>query len=298
MELGGPQLPCRDRGVGQPLRSGHAGPARGLLGSDRRAPPLPRCTHPARCLRRGGPRRPHGCRLRSAQHADRAAPHGWKPPARQRRRAYTGKCLRGARRPDGSQVIVLSGVRHADAVLTVDALHAQRAHTTYLVVERGAHYLLTVKNSQPTLAAQLRALPWRDAPVLHRTTDRGHGREKVREVQVVTVDNLLFPPPSRHRGSAAAAAAAAWARRSGRTRPSTRSPAWPRSAISSAARSPWPAGLTSPADAVPTPAPPQPSPCTAPLDQTGYSRTAPGPCNTPVMNGSYFSLAPCLTVQA
>jgi hypothetical protein len=94
-----------------------------------------------------------------------------------------GKCLRGAKRPDGSQVFVLSAVRHGDgitlasreigaktneipefqplldqlddadlkgAVVTADALHAQRAqrdHATYLH-ERGAHYLLTIKNNQ------------------------------------------------------------------------------------------------------------------------------------------------------
>lgn len=80
-----------------------------------------------------------------------------------------------------------------DAVITVDALHAQKDHARYLVEQRDAHYLLSVKNNQPTLADQLRTLPWKEVPVLDRSRTRGHGREEVREVKVVTVDGLLFP---------------------------------------------------------------------------------------------------------
>lgn len=138
-----------------------------------------------------------------------------------------GKCLRGAVRADGSRAFVMTAVRHgdaltaalreigaktneilefaalldaaddtdlADAVVTVDALHAQNEHARYLVEDRGAHYLLSVKNNQPTLAGQLRALPWKDVPVLDRSRDRGHGREEVRAVKVCSVDGLLFPP--------------------------------------------------------------------------------------------------------
>lgn len=136
-----------------------------------------------------------------------------------------GKCLRGARRPDGSQVFVLSAVRHGDdttlasreigaktneipefhpllhqvddadlagAVITADALHARHAHATYLC-ERGAHYLLTIKNNQRGQARQLHRLPWKEVPVIHRGDARGHGRHEQRHVQVVTVDGLLFP---------------------------------------------------------------------------------------------------------
>lgn len=81
----------------------------------------------------------------------------------------------------------------ADAAVTVDALHAQKEHARYLVEQRGAHCLLSVKNNQHTLARQLRNLPWSKTPVLHRSRGRGHGREEKREVQVVTVDRLLVP---------------------------------------------------------------------------------------------------------
>jgi hypothetical protein len=45
------------------------------------------------------------------------------------------------------------------AVVTADALHAQKSHADYLVLARGAPYLLTVKGNQPGLSAQLKALP-------------------------------------------------------------------------------------------------------------------------------------------
>ncbi|MFJ9445907.1 hypothetical protein ACIRRH_29230 [Kitasatospora sp. NPDC101235] len=37
-------------------------------------------------------------------------------------------------------------------MITVDAMHAQKEHARYLVEDRHAHYLLSVKNNQPTLA--------------------------------------------------------------------------------------------------------------------------------------------------
>jgi hypothetical protein len=43
---------------------------------------------------------------------------------------------------------LLDPVDLADAVVTADALHAQRGHADYLVLKRGAHYLLTVKGNQ------------------------------------------------------------------------------------------------------------------------------------------------------
>jgi predicted transposase YbfD/YdcC len=81
-----------------------------------------------------------------------------------------------------------------DAVVTADALHAQRDHADYLVLERGAHHLLTVKGNQPGLHHQLTALPWRDVPPAHTCRGRGHGRIEHRTVKVVTVaTGILFP---------------------------------------------------------------------------------------------------------
>jgi predicted transposase YbfD/YdcC len=81
----------------------------------------------------------------------------------------------------------------ADAVITADALHAQRDHATYLA-GRGAHYLLIVKRNQPSLHAQLAALPWRDVPKAYDKRERGHGRTERRTLKVTAVAaGLAFP---------------------------------------------------------------------------------------------------------
>lgn len=173
-----------------------------------------------------GGRTPEGLREREQRRADRTARREPRPARKRQVFAADGKCLRGAKRPDGSQVYVFSAVRHhdaltvaarevgaktneipefkplmedipdeelRDAVITLDALHAQREHARYLVEERDAHYLLSVKGNQKHLAKQLKSLPWKQIPVLHRTTERGHGREEIRELQVASVNGLLFP---------------------------------------------------------------------------------------------------------
>jgi predicted transposase YbfD/YdcC len=81
----------------------------------------------------------------------------------------------------------------AGAVITADALHAQREHATYLA-GRGAHYLLIVKRNQPSLHTQLAALPWRDVPKAHDKAERGHGRTERRTLKVTSVAaGLAFP---------------------------------------------------------------------------------------------------------
>jgi hypothetical protein len=73
-------------------------------------------------------------------------------------------------------------------------LHAQRGHADYLVLERGAHYLITVKANQPALHRQLKALPWKQVPAAHTSAGRAHGRVEQRTVKVVTVaTGIVFP---------------------------------------------------------------------------------------------------------
>jgi hypothetical protein len=102
--------------------------------------------------------------------------------------AVDGKTLRGAVREDGTQVHLLSaflqgqGVTIAQReipaktneipeikpllaplnlrarVVTADALHTQRESARFLVEDKQAHYLFTVKENQPTLYADLSAL--------------------------------------------------------------------------------------------------------------------------------------------
>jgi predicted transposase YbfD/YdcC len=94
-------------------------------------------------------------------------------------------------------------------VITADALHTQREHAEFLVTGKHAHYILIVKNNQPSLYAQLKNLPWRDIPAGHRQRDRGHGRAEHRTLQAATVTaGLSFP----HAAQATPAQLAGWIR--------------------------------------------------------------------------------------
>jgi predicted transposase YbfD/YdcC len=89
--------------------------------------------------------------------------------------------------------VLLDRIDITGAVITADAMHAQRGHAIYLA-GRGAHFLLTVKRNQPGLHAQLAALPWRQVPVAHDARERGHGRAERRTLKVTAVTaGLAFP---------------------------------------------------------------------------------------------------------
>lgn len=135
-----------------------------------------------------------------------------------------GKAVRGAIQPDGRAVHLLAAVPHeVPAVLaqrdvahktneitqlkplldplnltgcavTLDALHCQRETARYLVEDKGAAYVFTaVKDNQPTLFAQLDALPWATVPIGHTSHDRGHGRDEKRTIQVLPAPEGIFP---------------------------------------------------------------------------------------------------------
>ena len=80
---------------------------------------------------------------------------------------------------------LLAGVGLAGVVLTADALHTQTGTAAYLVEELHADYVLTVKRNQKTLFAQVKALPWAQAPTLATTRDHGHGRAETRTVKAI-----------------------------------------------------------------------------------------------------------------
>jgi predicted transposase YbfD/YdcC len=135
-----------------------------------------------------------------------------------------GKAVRGAIQPDGRAVHLLAAMAHeVPAVLaqrdvahktneitqvkplldpleltgwavTLDALHAQRETARYLVEDKGAAYVFTaIKDNQPTLFAQLDALPWTSVPIGHTSHNRGHGREEKRTIQVLPAPEGIFP---------------------------------------------------------------------------------------------------------
>jgi predicted transposase YbfD/YdcC len=135
-----------------------------------------------------------------------------------------GKTVRGAMQPDGRAVHLLAAMApEVPAVLaqrnvtpktneitqvkplleplnltgwavTLDALHAQRETARYLVKDKGAAYVFTaIKDNQPTLFAELDALPWTTVPIGHTMHDRGHGRQEKRTIQVTPAPDGIFP---------------------------------------------------------------------------------------------------------
>lgn len=68
-------------------------------------------------------------------------------------------------------------------VITADALRMQTGHAHYLE-GRGAHYIFTVKRSQPTLLKQLSSAPWEK--ISHRGPHEGHGRQIIRTIKRAT----------------------------------------------------------------------------------------------------------------
>lgn len=135
--------------------------------------------------------------------------------------AIDGKTVRGARRGDGRQVHLLSALDTSTGVVlaqvtvaaksneipaftpllnavqavlgslngllfVADALHTQVNHATEIAA-RGAHLLIPAKGNQPTLHAQLKALPWAQIPIGHQTRETGHGRRETRTVKAITL---------------------------------------------------------------------------------------------------------------
>ncbi len=88
---------------------------------------------------------------------------------------------------------LLDGLDLRRTVVTSDAMHTQREHVDYLVTVKHAAYICVVKRNQPHLYRQLKALPWREVPVGDATRGRGHGRDEIRRLQVLTVADLPFP---------------------------------------------------------------------------------------------------------
>jgi hypothetical protein len=108
--------------------------------------------------------------------------------------AVDGKTLRGAMQDDGRAVHLFAAMVHDDgavvaqrevdhktneitelrplldgldlegAVVTADALHAQRDHARFLVEDKGADYVFTVKGNQPSLLDGLEGLYYESFP--------------------------------------------------------------------------------------------------------------------------------------
>jgi hypothetical protein len=89
---------------------------------------------------------------------------------------------------------VLGSLDIEGAWVSADALHTQMDTARFLVQDKKAPYLLTVKLNQPTLYAGCRRLPWGKATAKYYDRTEGHGRKETRVVQVLTVSHPDFPP--------------------------------------------------------------------------------------------------------
>ncbi|WP_169847206.1 ISAs1 family transposase [Rhodococcus triatomae] len=90
---------------------------------------------------------------------------------------------------------LLRGIDLVGAVVTVDAMHTQKATARCLRERCRAEYVMVVKANQPGLLARIRELPWEQVPVVWSDPlERGHGREEARIYKIVTVTRgLRFP---------------------------------------------------------------------------------------------------------
>ncbi len=77
---------------------------------------------------------------------------------------------------------LLDEIEIAGKVITADALLTQKAIAEYLVNERGADFVFTVKENQPTLKRTIAALALRTRRCDYETIDKGHGRLTTRRI--------------------------------------------------------------------------------------------------------------------
>ena len=112
---------------------------------------------------------------------------------------HTTRAVLAQRQVDGAPGEVpaiqplLNGLDLAGAVITADALHTHADAAEFLVTQKQAHYLFTVKANQPTLLERCAALAWHNVPIADRTRDRGHGRVEIRTLKAVSVRHFGFP---------------------------------------------------------------------------------------------------------
>jgi predicted transposase YbfD/YdcC len=71
------------------------------------------------------------------------------------------------------------------AVVTSDAMQANRDNALFLRKVKETHYLWPILGNQPNLSGQLNALPWEDTPVAAATSEISRGRVETRTLRVL-----------------------------------------------------------------------------------------------------------------
>jgi predicted transposase YbfD/YdcC len=70
-------------------------------------------------------------------------------------------------------------------IVTADALHTQTGHVEAMNA-LGVAWMLILKDNQPGMYAAADAHPWEHEPVLHGTSETGHGRHEIRTIRVTS----------------------------------------------------------------------------------------------------------------
>ena len=73
----------------------------------------------------------------------------------------------------------------AGAVVTSDAMQANRDNALFLRKAKGAHWLWPILGNQPSVNAQLNALDWENTPVAAATSEISRGRIETRTIRVL-----------------------------------------------------------------------------------------------------------------
>jgi predicted transposase YbfD/YdcC len=154
--------------------------------------------------------------------AEHPVPEGVLPGA-----AVDGKAVRGARTGEGGRVFLVAAIDHASGavlgqrqvpskrgegvaardlltglktagmVWTLDALHTTKATARLITADLHGHYVLIIKGNQPIARAAAAALlTGPDSEWIDTTSsqdDRGHGRVERRTIRVAPADDSLFP---------------------------------------------------------------------------------------------------------
>ena len=77
-------------------------------------------------------------------------------------------------------------IRLSGRTVTLDAMHTRQETARILCAECGAHYVMTaIKDNQPTIYDDLRAIDWSASDRCHETPEKGHGRIESRQCTLV-----------------------------------------------------------------------------------------------------------------
>lgn len=80
-------------------------------------------------------------------------------------------------------------------LITADAMHAQRAHAKFLVADKHAHFLLFVKDNQPSLYNEMVCVPAERFAPPYTESGKGHGRLETRTIRVAATPAGLVEFP-------------------------------------------------------------------------------------------------------